>query len=99
MSLGEKFKSVKNDFLTDLDDFHTQDLDLTDFRQKYLGRNGLVADLFKMLGKVSNKDRPKYGQELNKLKNEITTKIDSLSVGSIINVPATGKLTVGAWNP
>ena len=81
MSLEEKFKSVKNDFLTDLDDFRTEDLGLTDLRQKYLGRNGLVADLFKVLGKVPNEDRPKYGQDLNKLKNEITAKIDSLSAG------------------
>jgi len=82
MSLEEKFKSVKNDFLTDLEGFYVQDIDLTELRQKYLGRNGLVADLFKFLGKVSNEDRPKYGQDLNKLKNEITAKIDSLSVGS-----------------
>ena len=82
MSLEEKFKSVKNDFLTDLDDFRTQDIGLTDLRQKYLGRNGLVADLFKVLGKVPNEDRPKYGQDLNKLKNEITAKIDFLSAGS-----------------
>ena len=69
MSLEEKFKSVKNDFLTDLDDFRAQDIGLTDLRQKYLGRNGLVADLFKVLGKVPNEDRPKYGQDLNNLKN------------------------------
>ena len=82
MSLEQKLKSVKNDFLTDLDDFHAQDVGLTDLRQKYLGRNGLVADLFKVLGKVPNEDRPKYGQDLNKLKNEITAKIDSLSSDS-----------------
>ena len=82
MSLEEKFKSVKNDFLTDLEDFYVQDIDLTELRQKYLGRNGLVANLFKFLGKVSNEDRPKYGQDLNKLKNEITAKIDSLSSAS-----------------
>ena len=82
MSLEEKFKSVKNDFLTDLDDFHVQDIHVTELRQKYLGRNGLVADLFKMLGRVSSEDRPKYGQNLNKLKIEIAAKLDSLSAGS-----------------
>ena len=82
MSLEEKLKSVKSDFLADLDDFQVQDIVLTDLRQKYLGRNGLVADLFKVLGKVPNEDRPKYGQDLNNLKNEITAKIDSLSSGS-----------------
>ena len=79
MSLDGKIKSVKNDFLTDLDTFQSQDSDLSNIRQKYLGRNGLVADLFKELGSVSNEDRPKYGQLLNSLKNDIGLKIDSFS--------------------
>ena len=79
MSLDGKIKSVKNDFLTDLDTFQSQDSDLSNIRQKYLGRNGLVADLFKEMGSVSNEDRPKYGQLLNSLKNDIGLKIDSFS--------------------
>ena len=79
MSLDGKIKSVKNDFFTDLDNFQSQDSDLSNIRQKYLGRNGLVADLFKELGSVSNEDRPKYGQLLNSLKNDIGLKIDSFS--------------------
>ena len=79
MSLDGKIKSVKNDFLTDLDTFQSQDSDLSNIRQKYLGRSGLVADLFKELGSVSNEDRPKYGQLLNSLKNDIRLKIDSFS--------------------
>ena len=82
MSLEVKIKSVKNDFLTDLDSFHENNIDLISLRQKYLARNGRVADLFNMLGKVSSEDKPKYGQELNQLKNDIATKIDSLSSGS-----------------
>jgi len=79
MSLDGKIKSVKNDFLTDLDTFQSQDSDLSNIRQKYLGRNGLVANLFKEMGSVSNEDRPKYGQLLNSLKNDIGLKIDSFS--------------------
>ncbi len=79
MSLEEKLKSVKNDFLADVDAFQKQDIDHNGIHQKYLARNGLVADLFKMLGKVSVQDRPRYGQLLNELKNNITSKIDSLS--------------------
>ena len=79
MSLDGKIKSVKNDFLTDLDAFQSQDSDLSNIRQKYLGRNGLIANLFKELGSVSNDDRPKYGQLLNSLKNDIGLKIDSFS--------------------
>ena len=82
MSLGGNIKSVKNDFLTDLDAFQTKNAVLSDIRQKYLGRNGLIADLFKQLGQVSNEDRPKYGQLLNQLKVDITEKIDSFYSGN-----------------
>ena len=79
MALEVKIKSVKSDFLTDLDTFHEGNMDLPILRQKYIARNGLVADLFKMLSQVSSEDRPKYGQLLNELKNNIASKIDSLS--------------------
>ena len=79
MTLEVKIKSVKSDFLTDLDTFHEGNIDLPSLRQKYIARNGLVADLFKMLSQVSREDRPKYGQLLNELKNNIVSKIDSLS--------------------
>ena len=79
MTLEVKIKSVKSDFLTDLDTFHEGNIDLSSLRQKYLARNGLVADLFKMLSQVSSEDRPKYGQLLNELKINIASKIDSLS--------------------
>ena len=79
MTLEVKIKSVKSDFLTDLDTFHEGSIDLPSLRQKYIARNGLVADLFKMLSQVSSEDRPKYGQLLNELKNNIASKIDSLS--------------------
>ena len=79
MTLEVKIKSVKSDFLTDLDTFHGGNIDLPSLRQKYIARNGLVADLFKMLSQVSSEDRPKYGQLLNELKNNIASKIDSLS--------------------
>ena len=85
MSLDGKIESVKNDFLTDLDAFQTQNEDLSDIRQKYLGRNGLIADLFKLLGQVSNEDRPRYGQLLNQIKVDITEKIDSFSSGDNSN--------------
>ncbi len=79
MTLKVKIKSVKNDFLTDLDTFYEGNIDLPSLRQKYLARNGLVADLFKMLSQVYSEDRPQYGQLLNELKNNIASKIDSLS--------------------
>ena len=81
MSLKDSIESVKNDFLTEfasIGDSSSSEI----LRQKYLGRNGLVTDLFKELGKVSDDDRPLYGQLLNELKNELFEKISSIQSDS-----------------
>ena len=77
MSLKDSIESVKNDFLTEfasINDSTSSEL----IRQKYLGRNGLVTNLFKELGRASNDDRPVFGQLLNQLKNELSEKINSI---------------------
>ena len=81
MSLKDSIESVKNDFLTEfasIGDSSSSEI----LKQKYLGRNGIVTELFKELGKVSSDDRPLYGQLLNGLKNEIFEKISSVQSGS-----------------
>jgi len=81
MSLKDSIESVKNDFLTEfasIGDSSSSEI----LKQKYLGRNGLVTELFKELGKVSSDDRPLYGQLLNGLKNELFEKISSAQSGS-----------------
>ena len=75
MSLRDSIESVENDFLTEfasINDSTGSEL----IRQKYLGRNGLVTNLFKELGRASNDDRPIFGQLLNQLKNELSEKIN-----------------------
>ena len=84
MSLKDSIESVKNDFLTEfanIGDSSSYEI----LKQKYLGRNGLVTELFKELGKVSSDDRPLYGQLLNGLKNELFEKISSVQSGSDSN--------------
>ena len=81
MSLRDSIESVKNDFLTEfasISDSSSSEI----LKQKYLGRNGLVTDLFKELGKVSSDNRPLYGQLLNGLKNELFEKISSIQSDS-----------------
>ena len=46
MSLKDSIESVKNDFLTEFASIGDSS-SLEILRQKYLGRNGLVTDLFK----------------------------------------------------
>ena len=84
MSLKDSIESVKNDFLTEfasIRDSSSSEI----LKQKYLGRNGLVTELFKELGKVSSDDRPLYGQLLNGLKNELFEKISSVQSSSDSN--------------
>jgi len=81
MSLKDSIESVKNDFLTEfasIGDSSSSEI----LKQKYLGRNGLVTELFKELGKISSDDRPLYGQLLNGLKNELYEKISSVQSSS-----------------
>ena len=77
MSLKDSIESVKNDFLTEFASIN-DNTDSELIRQKYLGRNGLVTNLFKELGRASNDDRPVFGQLLNQLKNELSEKINSI---------------------
>ena len=77
MSLKDSIESVKNDFLTEfagINDSTGAEL----IKHKYLGRNGLVTNLFKELGRASNEERPVLGQLLNQLKNELSKKIESI---------------------
>ena len=98
MSFKDSIESVKNDFLTEfagINDSTGSEL----IRQKYLGRNGLVTNLFKELGRSSNDDRPVFGQLLNKLKNELSEKINSIqaedrtaSYNELVDIALPGKL-------
>ena len=77
MSLKDSIKSVKNDFLTDFATVSVSS-DADPLKQKYLGRNGLVTNLFKQLGQVSKEDKPLFGQLLNELKIDLNDKLNSL---------------------
>ena len=81
MSLKDSIESVKNDFLTEFASINDS-TGSESIRQKYLGRNGLVTNLFKELGRASNDDRPVFGQLLNQLKNELSEKINSIQSGN-----------------
>ena len=65
-SFDENLSKVKN--LTSLEDL----------RIKFLGRKGLVSQLFESLKDVSKEDKPKVGQALNQLKIHTQSKFDEL---------------------
>ena len=78
MNLKESIESVRNNFRTDSDPFPSDSKSIESLYIKYLGRKGLVANLFNQLKDVSNKDRPEIGKSLNQLKNEISKSFSSV---------------------
>ena len=78
MNLKESIESVRNNFRTDSDPFPNDSKSIESLYIKYLGRKGIVADLFNQLKDVSNKDRPEIGKSLNQLKNEISKSFSSV---------------------
>jgi phenylalanyl-tRNA synthetase alpha chain len=64
----EKIKSVKD----------SKNLD--DIRINFLGKKGELTSLLKMLGNLPKEERPKYGEKVNKVKNEIEEAIKSASL-------------------
>ena len=78
MNLKESIESVRNNFRTDSDPFPSDSKSIESLYIKYLGRKGIVADLFNQLKDVSNKDRPEIGKSLNQLKNQISKSFSSV---------------------
>ena len=82
MNLKESIESVRNNFRTDSDPFPSDSKSIESLYIKYLGRKGIIADLFNQLKDVSNKDRPEIGKSLNQLKNEISKSFSSVVIDS-----------------
>ncbi|MCL4551805.1 MAG: phenylalanine--tRNA ligase subunit alpha [Bacteroidetes bacterium] len=73
--IGETRKSFDED-LSKANDLAS----LEELRIKYLGRKGLVSQLFDSLKDVSKEDKPKVGQALNELKIHTQSKFDELKI-------------------
>jgi phenylalanyl-tRNA synthetase alpha chain len=50
--------------------------DLEDIKVQFLGRKGLIRDLFSQLSQLSDSEKKHYGESINKLKMEIESKIN-----------------------
>nr|MBC8467400.1 phenylalanine--tRNA ligase subunit alpha [Candidatus Neomarinimicrobiota bacterium] len=72
----EQLESVRKQFLTDIESFPEKPQDIEHLRSKYLGRKGLVASLFGLMGKATAEERPALGKEINILKQDLTVKFD-----------------------
>ena len=79
MTIIDQIQKVRSEFKVDLENLSSIKGNVDQVRIKYLGRRGLVANLFMQMGKVDSDERPKMGKVLNKLKSDITIEIDKLA--------------------
>src|SRR5262245_1093353 len=69
-----------NQYIEEAGAFFAQSADeIEQFRIRYLGRKGLLNDLFEEFKTVPGEHKKLLGQELNRLKNVVQEKIDSYS--------------------
>ena len=65
--------------IEEADAFSTQSLDeLETFRIKFLGKKGLLTDLFASFKEVPNEQKKDFGQAINKLKSVAQDKVNSI---------------------
>ncbi|MBX7050912.1 MAG: phenylalanine--tRNA ligase subunit alpha [Flavobacteriales bacterium] len=68
-----------NQYLQEVEAFtSTGDQDTENFRIKFLGRKGLLNDLFEEFKTIPSDQKKVMGQELNKLKNAVQLKLETL---------------------
>ncbi len=77
MSLKDKIGAVRNDFRAALDKFPTDPIKIDELRVRFLGRKGIVAQLFSTMGSILTEERAEAGKLLNELKNELQSLFDS----------------------
>jgi len=78
MSLHDSIEKVRIDFAEAVKDkSFTQD-EANEIKNRFLGRKGLVAELFSQMKDVKPEDRPEAGQTLNQLKNDLSREIEKL---------------------
>jgi phenylalanyl-tRNA synthetase alpha chain len=66
-------------YLKDVESFVAESsAEIENFRIRFLGRKGLLNDLFEEFKTVSSEQKKVLGQELNKLKNAVQGKLDTL---------------------
>tara|TARA_Y100000994_G_C15679997_1_gene437292 strand:+ start:731 stop:1741 length:1011 start_codon:yes stop_codon:yes gene_type:complete len=80
MSLLNKIDSIQKKFLSELSSATNDSSKLSDLYNKYLGRKGLVSNLFSDLSTVSSKDKPIVGQKINLLRNSIQKSFDQFDL-------------------
>ena len=79
MSLLDEISKIKSIFKSDLDLLKKNKLNQDEVKYKYLGRKGLVSNLYSTLSSIDNKEKPKAGKIINELKLYISNELNTLN--------------------
>ena len=77
MDIKESIESVRRQFRSDSDPFPSDRDSLENLKIKFLGRKGLIANLFSQIPNLSNDKKPIAGKLLNQLKIELENSFPS----------------------
>mgnify|MGYP001124608254 CR=1 FL=1 len=77
MNILDQIQKIRLEFKSDLQALSSKNGELDQFRIKYLGRKGLIADIFNQMSSVGADERPQMGKELNQLKIDISKELDA----------------------
>ena len=77
MDIKESIESVRRQFRSDSDPFPSDKDSLENLKIKFLGRKGLIANLFSQIPNLSNNQKPIAGKLLNQLKIELENSFPS----------------------
>ena len=75
MSIDKTIKDIQTSFNKEFPTIASANA-LEEIRIKFLGRKGLVNDLFEMFNQLPGSEKPKYGKSINILKSDITLAIE-----------------------
>ena len=79
MSIIDDISKIKSNFKSDLDLLKLKKINSDDIKYKYLGRKGLVSNLYSLLSSVDSSEKPIVGKKINQLKLDISNQLNSLS--------------------
>lgn len=79
MSIEDKIVSIRKEFLTDTDSYSDNKINIDELKVKYLGRKGLLSQVFDLLKNSDSKDRPLLGKKLNLFKKEVSDHLEKMT--------------------
>ena len=99
MDIKESIESVRRQFRSDSDPFPSDRDSLENLKIKFLGRKGLIANLFSQIPNLSNDQKPIAGKLLNQLKVELENSFPSKTESASLSEEIIDKSLPGVIYP